>query len=269
MVPGLKSIAAVHRINCKDNFCLPQDVTIIGNFLLHLVIFAGILLALWLQLRYHRPSASGARVSRPERTRRGQFKRETKRDRCSRFEIAPSRRQRRARECEGEGVGGGGARDVQLGRGAPFPERPPMVRDRAKQTANYPDNTGEGGKRRVNETLIRSRFESFGSPVLWSELKDCCSIRSSVLAECRRRSYDTRQSPKPLLQENYASPPPPPFVFLFHHHTGLSDWQGPVSKYPLKPKEGHRESRRPKSLPAQAPNGLSRDIMFMQIKVIL
>lgn len=49
--------------------------------------------------------------------------------------------------------------------GAAFPRRPPVVRDRAKQTVNYPDNTGEGGKRPVNETLIRSRFESFGSVV--------------------------------------------------------------------------------------------------------
>lgn len=44
--------------------------------------------------------------------------------------------------------------DVELGGGASLPARPPAVRDRAKQTVNYPDNTGEGGKRRVNETLI-------------------------------------------------------------------------------------------------------------------
>lgn len=46
-----------------------------------------------------------------------------------------------------------------------FLERPPVVKDRAKQTVNYPDNTGERGKRRVNETLIRSQFESFGSVI--------------------------------------------------------------------------------------------------------
>lgn len=88
--------------------------------------------------------------------------------------------------------------------GAAFPRRPPVVRDRAKQTVNYPDNTGEGGKRPVNETLIRSRFESFGSVVPSSELKDCCSVRvpGPVIAG-RRRSHDTRRSRKPLLQGNY------------------------------------------------------------------
>lgn len=59
-----------------------------------------------------------------------------------------------------------GRGDFQLlGRGAAFLERPPVVKDRAKQTVNYPDNTGERGKRRVNETLIRSQFESFGSVI--------------------------------------------------------------------------------------------------------
>lgn len=33
--------------------------------------------------------------------------------------------------------------DVELGGGASFPGRPLAIRDRAKQTVNYPDNTGE------------------------------------------------------------------------------------------------------------------------------
>lgn len=47
-----------------------------------------------------------------------------------------------------------------------FHKKPPVVWERTRQSVNYPGNTGEQGKRRVNEILIRFQFESFGFAIL-------------------------------------------------------------------------------------------------------
>ncbi len=41
-----------------------------------------------------------------------------------------------------------------------------LIVNRMRQSVNYPGNTGEQGKRRVNEILIRFQFESFGFAIL-------------------------------------------------------------------------------------------------------
>lgn len=54
------------------------------------------------------------------------------------------------------------AKQHKLSWGITFHKKPPVVWERTRQSVNYPGNTGEQGKRRVNETLIRFQFESFG-----------------------------------------------------------------------------------------------------------
>lgn len=61
-------------------------------------------------------------------------------------------------------------------RGIGFYKKPLAVKGRSRQIVNYSRDTGEQGKRRVNEILIRFQLESVGFATLQSVLKDFASF---------------------------------------------------------------------------------------------